>query len=752
MRKIRYILSISTFLVLLAVAAVLTGCGGYEKDAYYTVMLPSGEGYTVNSESIVRVLPGETAEFDVKIDSGYEFVKSSAGRFSDGKLIVDNVAFSVTVDLKARKTDDIAYMENGTVEVRSIGGGCAVYGQLAEFCFTPYENYVIEELYINGAAYDFDRAPNGSVTVVDEYDEFISMKAVCLGRECVVTVDEPEFGEIITDSESNIVRYGDTLSVECIADAEYRLIYIEIDGNYVYDTYKYEYKVCGDSAITAKFVGDEFNLLLYDLNGAQVAQSAICADYAQAGEFVYLKNGLDMWRYDDYTLESWNTAADGSGERHALGAMIAMPSDDTVMYAQFKKHTPTDDFEFAEYTDHKGETGYAISAYVNDREDITEIVLPDTYRDKKVFAVADGALKGVKNVSSVVTNTNIERIGDLAFANMPNMSEIYLYDSLRELSASALSGTDINKLHINSAGKRIYDRILETNLVDKQMLVKTSKRNKIVTLSGCSLAKGMCSEMFYEDEYFKNYDVIHMGVHARYGLGLLMDLVNDYLNPGDILVLALENYEHLWLTDRGMQLVNSEQPGRLRHFESNYDVYEEFDLAETGFRNDILSVLPDYFATRADDLDNNRSFISSPNRYMMNEHGDYTYYRPNAEEGALGENISTLYPSMTFLSGVPVINEWAQKHMDNGVRVCFIFPPVYRYKAYDDTANVELRTTFQAELKSLLEFPVLGSIDDAAMPYHCFSDWINHPSTEGTKVYTKRFTELLSDAVAQGVI
>lgn len=123
MRKIRYILSIYTFLVLLAVAAVLTGCGGYEKDAYYTVMLPSGEGYTVNSESIVRVLPGETAEFDVRIDSGYEFVKSSAGRFSDGKLIVDNVAFSVTVDLKARKTDDIAYMENGTVEVRSIGGG-----------------------------------------------------------------------------------------------------------------------------------------------------------------------------------------------------------------------------------------------------------------------------------------------------------------------------------------------------------------------------------------------------------------------------------------------------------------------------------------------------------------------------------------------------------------------------------------------------------------------------------------------------
>lgn len=730
----------------------LGGCNDPKTPVKYTVMVPSGTGYTVNGESIKTAMPDESVVFDINLSDGYEFVYSNVGDYADGRLTIDNVKYSVTVDFTVRLSSDIASAKNGNVTVLSVGGGAAEYGNLAEFRITPNENYNIEEVYLNGNIYDFICEPDGTAAVTEIFNEYVSVYAVCLGRECRIVAENTKHGVVSTDCEDGIARYGETVSVKAIPDEDYILDYFIIDGENFYDVDTYEFTVSKDVNLSAHFVGNDFVTLSYDLNGGECKQS-LRDTRGQAGEFVYLPNGAGAWEYEGYTLESWNTEKDGSGERHALGAMIAMPDrDETVMYAQYKKQTESEHFGFGEYIGHTGERGYEIVRFQDESKSITEVVLPDKYNGKKVMAVADNVFRGVDSIVSVVTNANIEKIGSYAFGDMPDLTELYLYDSLRNLSRDALSGSDLRKLHINSATGRIYDKILESNIVDKQMYVKTSQNKKIVTLSGCSLAKGMHSEMFSENEYLKDYDVIHMGVHARYGLGLLMDMVDRYLNAGDIVVISLENYEHLWLTEKGMELVNTEQPWRLRHFESNYDVYEEFDFVESKGKNDILPVLWQYFAERADDLDNNRTVAAYPGRDMMNEHGDYTYLRPNAAEGDLGEDIDTLFPGMSFLDGVENINAWAQKHMDRGVKICFIFPPVYRYKAYDDEENASVREEFQTKLKQELAFPVLGSIDDAAMPYYCFSDWINHPSTEGSLVYTKRFIELLSDAVAQGVI
>lgn len=755
----KHICIIAAASVLAGSGALLCACGNATDGNIFTVMLPDGVGYSLNGDAVRQVRAGDSVVFDVSIDDGYKFVNASVGKYEDGKLVLENVKYSVTVDLVARLSTDIADIVNGTVTVSSPVGGGLCYGQPAEFEFVPNDNYVIEELYIGGKPIDFDRAADGSVTVTQVYDEFVSLYAVCYGKECTITDGETDGGTVTVTVENETVRYGDTVKVSCAPDSEYKTAYIEIGGEYIYGTEQYEFTVLGDTFVTARFVGEDSAAIVYDYNGAEVSHSAMIVDYAADGEFVYLQNGYGVWTRDGYTLESWNTESDGSGERHALGAMIVMPDRDALgadkefkLYAQYKKHTPSEFFKFEDCAAHDGSDGYRIVSYSDGGNNLSEVVIPDSYNGKKVVAIGDGAFDGNAHIKSIVTTAALEKIGARALGNMSALTELYLFDSIRSFSDTALVGTDLNKLHMNSATKRIYDKILESNMVDKQMLVKTSNRQKIVTYSGCSIAKGMCSEMFYDNEMLKDYDVIHMGVHARFGSGMFLKMTENYLNAGDIVVLAFENYDHLWLTDEGMELVNAEQPWRLRHFESNYDIYEEYELADTKDINDILSALPVYVAARASDLDSGRVYNTWPRRDMMNEHGDYTYFRANAEEGSLVEDVETLYPSMNFLNGVDRMNAWARPLIERGVRVCFIFPPVYRYKAYDDEVNATLRREFLSELNARLEFPVLGSIDDAAMPYYCFNDWINHPSTDGTKEYTARFIRLLSAAVADGTV
>lgn len=759
MKLLRRNIIIIFALILLCFSMALCACGSDDKSDCYTVMLPNGEGYSVAQNSLKCVEKGGSVSFEIDISDGYEFIRVNYGSYSDGVLTIKNVNFSMTIDFVVRLNDDVAYVKNGSIKIEDQNGNAVRYGEVANFYIIPYENYVVERVLLNGAEFDFTREANGTAIFSAIYDEFISIRADCLGRECAVTTDMPSSSHeateehggfiIISGTTDGIARYDNEIRIACVPIEGFRLVYMTVNNDRYYGVDDLTITVENDMSISALFIDDSYFTVVYDYNGGEsLDKNSI--EYSRFNENFYLKNGVDSWKKPGYVLTSWNTEPDGSGERHALGAMICMPKSDITLYAQYKPVTNVDLFEYADYIGHDGVEGYGISEYKGN--DIAEVVLPLEYNGKKILSVGDRAF-AKSSVSSVITNANIENIGIGAFSDMPNLTEILLFDSLRNLSVDAFLGSDgLRKVRINSATNRIYDKILETNIVDKQMLVKNSTGKKIVTLSGCSLAKGMHSELFFEDENLKDYDVIHMGVHARYGLSFLTSMVENYLNPGDIVVLSLENYQHMWLTDSGLELINSEAAYRLRHLEANYDIYEEFDLVEQKY-NDILPALPIYFSQRANDLDNKVSYNPQPNRYDMNEHGDYTYFRPNAESaGRFSQSDSTLFLNMSFLDALERINEWALTQIDKGVRVCFIFPPILRYNHFDQPDQVKLHEDFLSALKDKAVFPVLGSVDDAAYPYYCFSDWYSHMSTEGTYIYTKRFIELLSAAVKSGVV
>ena len=743
------ILGLIIVLLLALSAGIFCACKDLQEENYYTVMLPDGEGYTVVGESIKNVKPNETVEFEIILSNGYEFIGSNIGEFKNGKLTIDKVEFSLTVDFKVRLWKQIAYVENGNVEVKSLDGELPKYGDEVDFCIVPYDNYVVEEVYLDGEEHSFIREANGSVKVRAIFNEYVRLKAVCLGRECNLTVDPAINGKVMISDTSDGVRYGDVIQVVCSPDNGYQFAYIEREnGDRIYES-DYTFTVKGDTKINAKFFGIDALQINYDFNGAETNKTL--KDYVYAGENVYLDNAYGKWTKSGYTLVSWNTKADGSGKRHALGAMINMPDESFTLYAQYEKQTEADLFEYREYIGNDGEQGYEITAYNSNAE--KQVIAPDVYNGKKVLSIGRYAFYENKNIESIILNTNIETVGEYAFAKMPNLKEVCIFDSMRDLSSTAFDGSDaLSSLHINSASRRVYEQVIETSLVDKQMRVQTIKGKKIVTISGCSIARGMKSEMFLQDDVLGEYDVVHMGVHARYGAGLLMDLVDNYLNEGDILIFALENYHEMWMDEQGMNSTNSNIVQKLSALESNYDLYEEFDLVDSKNRNQIIPYLSQWFELRTDDLDNERYYNPWMSRSKVNKYGDYIYFRENAEEDSLSETYEPLFTDLKFLDDIYKINDWAQKHISNGVKVAFIYPPIYRYKAYDDPKNKSEREAFEAKLKEVLAFPVLGGIDDICQPYYNMSELINHMSTAGTEVYTATFINLLKTALAEGVI
>ena len=92
----------------------------------------------------------------------------------------------------------------------------------------------------------------------------VRLKAVCLGRECNLTVDPAINGKVMISDTSDGVRYGDVIQVVCSPDNGYQFAYIEREnGDRIYES-DYTFTIKGDTKINAKFFGIDALQINYD--------------------------------------------------------------------------------------------------------------------------------------------------------------------------------------------------------------------------------------------------------------------------------------------------------------------------------------------------------------------------------------------------------------------------------------------------------------------------------------------------------
>ncbi len=83
-------------------------------------------------------------------------------------------------------------------------------------------------------------------------------------------------------------------------------------------------------------------------------------------------------------------------------------------------------------------TGYSVAGIGNATE--TEITIPETYNSKPVTTVAPRAFYG-KNITKLSLPSSVSSIGENAFANCAQLSDITLPDSIRSIGTDAFNGT-----------------------------------------------------------------------------------------------------------------------------------------------------------------------------------------------------------------------------------------------------------------------------------------------------------------------
>ena len=180
-----------------------------------------------------------------------------------------------------------------------------------------------------------------------------------------------------------------------------------------------------------------------------------------------------------YTLTGWNTKPDGSGTAAGLGSRITVSEEDIVLYAQWAEWTDTSCFTWKESDGGAVITG---CSYTGNR-----LVIPGTLGGLPVTGLADGAIAGCPAETAVLPESL--RAAENGCFTESGITEIFLFDSIEQISDACFSGEKLRTLHINAAeapaGASEYKESCYADKMD--LLILSPDRNRIVFYGGCSM-------------------------------------------------------------------------------------------------------------------------------------------------------------------------------------------------------------------------------------------------------------------------
>ena len=107
------------------------------------------------------------------------------------------------------------------------------------------------------------------------------------------------------------------------------------------------------------------------------------------------------------------------------------------------------------------------------------------------------------------------------------------------------------------------------SLIDKHKYLEEAKGNKMILVGGSNIAMGIDSNML-EEEF--DYDVVNMGINAGLGLRFMLNDAKQFIEDGDVVVIAPEYSQFIWGLN-GESLLNiilKEVPSSIKSMDTNH--------------------------------------------------------------------------------------------------------------------------------------------------------------------------------------
>ena len=262
-------------------------------------------------------------------------------------------------------------------------------------------------------------------------------------------------------------------------------------------------------------------------------------------------------------------------------------------------------------------------------------------------------------------------------------------------------------------------------LKSKYERLKETSGKRIVLVGGSGVAFDCDSALM--DDFFPSYEIVNFGMYAGLGTKAVMDLSENYIHEGDIVILSPEqseqsfsdyfNGEYMWQAVDGAF-------GMLRDLKSeNFDAMlgnfprfalEKLNYVMKGQKPQTDSIYQKKsFNTYGDiELDTCRENIL-PNGYDVNQKVRFT------------EDV--VQPEF-----MDYMNDWAKRLEKKGAVVWYRYCPVNKLSVED----MDDLAAYDVFLRQKLDFPVIGNPENSLMEAEWFFDTNFHLNQPGKEVNT----------------
>lgn len=262
-------------------------------------------------------------------------------------------------------------------------------------------------------------------------------------------------------------------------------------------------------------------------------------------------------------------------------------------------------------------------------------------------------------------------------------------------------------------------------LKSKYERLKETSGKRIVLVGGSGVAFDCDSALM--DDFFPSYEIVNFGMYAGLGTKVVMDLSENYIHEGDIVILSPEqseqtfsdyfNGEYMWqAADGAFGMLRDLKSENFEAMLGNFPRFalEKLNYVMKGQKPQTDSIYQKKsFNTYGDiELDTCRENIL-PNGYDVNQKVRFT------------EDV--VQPEF-----MDYMNDWAKRLEKKGAVVWYRYCPVNKLSVED----MDDLAAYDVFLRQKLDFPVIGNPKNSLMEAEWFFDTNFHLNQPGKEVNT----------------
>lgn len=262
-------------------------------------------------------------------------------------------------------------------------------------------------------------------------------------------------------------------------------------------------------------------------------------------------------------------------------------------------------------------------------------------------------------------------------------------------------------------------------LKSKYERLKETSGKRIVLVGGSGVAFDCDSALM--DDFFPSYEIVNFGMYAGLGTKAVMDLFENYIHEGDIVILSPEqseqtfsdyfNGEYMWqAADGAFGMLRDLKSENFEAMLGNFPRFalEKLNYVMKGQKPQTDSIYQKKsFNTYGDiELDTCRENIL-PNGYDVNQKVRFT------------EDV--VQPEF-----MDYMNDWAKRLEKKGAVVWYRYCPVNKLSVED----MDDLAAYDVFLRQKLDFPVIGNPENSLMEAEWFFDTNFHLNQPGKEVNT----------------